>query len=120
MGRDQGKGLLITSVLLVALLIACIGAAHIATAQKAQYSYPSPSGRFILQSVLLAPWSDLAYIRVIDTQATGSTFRTPLYGQQYTDMRLHEDEKTVGTYWIDFDSWLNIFISNTPYRIIEN
>ena len=103
--------------------------------REAQVSIPSPSNRFILQSVPLASWSDLAYLRVTDTQAPQGVFRTPLYSKQYTDMRPHEDEKTVGTYWIDFDkqeqtfeigipewrdSWLNIFISNTPYRISEN
>ncbi|WJN59630.1 hypothetical protein OH686_12835 [Pseudomonas sp. SO81] len=88
-----------------------------------------------MQNVLLAPWSDLAYIRVIDTQAPASTFRTPLYDKHYTDMRSHEDDRAVGVVWFDFDkqqqtfeigvpewqsSWLNLFISNTPYRIIEN
>ncbi|UYP30607.1 hypothetical protein OEG79_00500 [Pseudomonas sp. Z8(2022)] len=121
------------------LLLLFWGAVHIATTQKAQYSYPSPSGRFVLQSVLLAPWlgswNDLAYIRVIDTHAPGSAYRTPLYDKHYTDMRSHEDDRTVGIVWFDFDkqqqtfeigvpewqdSWLNRFISNTPYRIIEN
>lgn len=121
------------------LLLLIWGSVHIATTQKAQYSYPSPSGRFILQSVLLAPWlgswNDLAYIRVIDTHAPGSAYRTPLYDKHYTDMRSHEDDRTVGIVWFDFDkqqqtfeigvpewrdSWLNRFISNTPYRIIEN
>lgn len=103
--------------------------------REAQVSIPSPSNRFILQSVPLASWSDLAYLRVTDTQPPQDVFRTPLYNKQYTDMRPHEDEKTVGTYWIDFnkheqtfeigipewqDSWLNMFISNTPYRISEN
>lgn len=121
------------------LLLLFLGAVHIAITQNAQYSYPSPSGKFILQNVLLAPWlgpwCDLAYIRVIDTQAPESTFRTPLYDKHYTDMRSHEDDRTVGIIWFDFDkqqqtfeigvpewqdSWLNLFISNTPYRIIEN
>jgi hypothetical protein len=123
----------------ISLLLLLFGAVHIATTQEAQYSYPSPSGRFIFQNVLLAPWlgpwCDLAYIRVIDTQAPGSTFRTPLYDRHYTDMRSHEDDKTVGIIWFNFDkqqqsftigvpdwqeSWLNIFISNTPYQILEN
>jgi hypothetical protein len=89
----------------------------------------------VLLAPWLGPWCDLAYIRVIDTQAPGSTFRTPLYDRHYTDMRSHEDDKTVGIIWFNFDkqqqsftigvpdwqeSWLNIFISNTPYQILEN
>ncbi|MBC9248661.1 hypothetical protein A9179_00085 [Pseudomonas alcaligenes] len=121
------------ALLLTALVL--FGVIHTAATQEAQYSYPSPSGRFILQNVLLPPWSDLAYVRFIDTQAPDSTFRTPLYDKHYTDMRSHEDDKTVGIIWFDFDkqqqtfeigvpewqdSWLNLFISNTPYHIIEN
>ena len=126
--RNIAAALLLTA-------LALFGVVHAATTQEAQYSYSSPSGRFVLQNVLLPPWSDLAYLRVIDTQVPGSSFRTPLYDKHYTDMRSHEDERTVGIVWFDFDkqqqsfeigvpewqnSWLNLFISNTPYRIIEN
>lgn len=124
-----------TLLLPAALMLVFFGAVHTILNRDAEVSIHSPSGRFILQSVPLASWSDLAYLRVTDTQAPQGVFRTPLYSKQYTDMRPHEDEKTVGTYWIDFDkqeqtfeigipewrdSWLNIFISNTPYRISEN
>ncbi|WP_313116453.1 hypothetical protein [Ectopseudomonas guguanensis] len=124
-----------TVVLLATTALVLFGAAHTAINRDAQISIQSPSSRFILQNVSLAPWSNLAYIRVIDTQAPGSTFRTPLYDKHYTDMRSHEDDRTVGIVWFDFDkqqqtfeigvpewqdSWLNRFISNTPYRIIEN
>lgn len=125
----------VTLLLPTALVLVFFGAAYVAINRDAQISIRSPSGRFILQSVPLAPWSDLAYLRITDTQNPQSVFRTPLYDKQYTDMRPHEDEWTVGTYWIDFDkqertfeigvpewrdSWLNGFISNTPYWINEN
>lgn len=121
--------------LLVPTALLLFGAVHTAINHDAQVSIQSPSGRFILENVSLAPWSNLAYIRVIDTQAPASTFRTPLYDGHYTDMRSHEDDRTVGIVWFDFDkeqqsfeigvpewqdSWLNLFISNTPYRVIEN
>lgn len=123
------------ALLLAAVLVACVGAVQATLHRESQVSVYSPSGRFIVQNVLLTPWSDLAYIRVIDTQAPDSTFRTPLYDKHYTDMRSHEDDRAVGVVWFDFDkqqqtfeigvpewqdSWLNLFISNTPYRIIEN
>ena len=128
-----------TLLLPISLLLLLFGAVHIATNQEAQYSYSSPSGKYIFQSVLLAPWlgswCDLAYIRVIAPQAPDSTFRSPLYDKHYTDMRSHEDDNTVGIIWFDFDkqqhsfeigvpdwqdSWMNLFISNTPYQVIEN
>ncbi|HSX69883.1 MAG TPA: hypothetical protein VLF16_03035 [Pseudomonas sp.] len=121
--------------LLVPTALILFGAVHTAINRDAQVSIKSPSGRFILENVSLAPWSELAYIRVIDTQAPESTFRTPLYDKHYTDMRSHEDDRTVGIVWFDFDkeqqsfeigvpewqdSWMNLFISNTPYRVTEN
>ncbi|MCC6075343.1 hypothetical protein ACFPTX_01830 [Pseudomonas sp. GCM10022188] len=130
-GRSLTLGAFVSALLLAAYFGVIQGALH----RQAQVSIPSPSNRFILEKVSLAPWSDLAYMRIIDTLTPASEFRTPLYDQQYTDMRPHEDGKVVGTYWIDFDkqeqtfeigipewrdSWLNIFISNTPYRISEN
>ncbi|MEO4049127.1 hypothetical protein AAFN46_18835 [Pseudomonas sp. CAU 1711] len=123
------------ALLLAAVLVACVGAVQAALHRESKVSVYSPSGRFIVQNVSLAPWSDLAYIRVIDTQAPASSFRSPLYDKHYTDMRSHEDDSTVGIVWFDFDkqqrtfeigvpewqdSWLNLFISNTPYRVIEN
>ena len=77
----------------------------------------------------------MAYLRVIDTQEPGKIYRTPLYDTQSLDMRTFEDAAKVGITWIDFDrknktftismpqweeSWLNIFISNTPYKVLEN
>ncbi len=77
----------------------------------------------------------MAYLRVIDTQEPEKTYRTPLYDTQSLDMRAFEDEAEVGITWIYFDrknktftismpqweeSWLNIFISNTQYNVLEN
>ncbi|VXD04203.1 conserved hypothetical protein [Pseudomonas sp. 8Z] len=65
----------------------------------------------------------------------GVVFRSPLYSLQSLDMRSHEDDMVVGIVWIDFfkhsrtfsigapewnEHWLNVFISNTPYEVIEN
>lgn len=134
------KKLSLSLLLPVSLLLMLSGwVVHVFTTQEAQYSYASPSGRYIFQNVLLMPWlgawCDLAYIRVIDTQLPDVAFRTPLYNRNYTDMRAHEDDKIVGVVWFDFDkqkhffrvgvpdwqdNWLNIFISNTPYEIVKN
>lgn len=77
----------------------------------------------------------MAYLRVIDSKEPGKVYRTPLYDTQSLDMRTFEDDAEVGITWISFEkkdkafvismpqweeSWLNIFISNTPYEILEN
>ncbi|RMQ42165.1 hypothetical protein ALQ04_00996 [Pseudomonas cichorii] len=77
----------------------------------------------------------MGYLRVIDTQEPAKVYRTPLYDTQSMDLRAFENEKEVGVSWVDFDrqektftisvpqweeSWLNIFISNTPYTHLEN
>lgn len=50
-------------------------------------------------------------------------------------MRVYEDSQTVGVTWVDFqkdmkvfliaipdweDHWINIFISDTPYTVLQN
>lgn len=77
----------------------------------------------------------MAYLRVIDSKEPEKVYRTPLYDTQALDMRTFEDDAEVGITWISFEkkdkafvismpqweeSWLNIFISNTPYEILEN
>lgn len=96
------------------------------------------SGRYILQNVPVGGvlgFGGMAYLRVIDRQHPEQVYRTPLYSTQSLDMRLAEDESSVGVYWLYFNkkektfdiampqwewSWMNIFISNTPYVHLEN
>jgi len=107
-------------------------------------SYPassiviSPSGRYILENVRVGKiltLGGLAYLRVVDRQNPQEVYRTPLYDTQSLDMRVTEDDVTVGIAWIYFNRgnktfdiampqweshWLNMFISNTPYVYLEN
>ncbi|WP_123426143.1 hypothetical protein [Pseudomonas brassicacearum] len=96
------------------------------------------SGRYILQNVPVGGilgLGGMAYLRVIDRERPEKAYRTPLYSTQLLDMRLFEDDKSVGVYWLYFNKkeetfdiampqwewhWLNIFISNTPYVHLEN
>ncbi|MCF5167023.1 hypothetical protein GIW45_23880 [Pseudomonas congelans] len=102
-------------------------------------NYPSnvitvdTSGRYLLQNVPVGGilgLSGMAYLRVIDRENPGEVYRTPLYSTQLLDMRLYEDDKSVGVYWLYFNKnektfdiampqwewhWLNLFVSNTPY-----
>ncbi|MBB3241129.1 hypothetical protein FHW68_002649 [Pseudomonas sp. Tn43] len=98
----------------------------------------SPSGRYILENVRVGKiftLGGMAYLRVIDRQHPQEVYRTPLYDTQSLDMRVTEDDSTVGIAWIYFNRaqktfdiampqweshWLNMFISNTPYVHLEN
>jgi hypothetical protein len=85
-------------------------------------------------SSLLTP-RDFVYLRFTDLNNPNQVYRTPLFSELELDMRADEDEKTVGVVFIEFDKsskaftlglsspkkhWLNFFISNTPYRVLEN
>lgn len=96
------------------------------------------SGRYLLQNVPVGGilgLGGMAYLRVVDKEHPEKAYRTPLYSTQSLDMRLFEDDKSVGVYWLYFNKeektfeiampqwewhWLNLFISNTPYVHLEN
>jgi hypothetical protein len=119
----------------LALLIYCVNAM---LGYPASTTKVSPSGRYVMENVRVGKifmLGGMAYLRVMDTQEPGKTYRTPLYDTQSLDMRAFEDEAEVGITWIYFDrknktftismpqweeSWLNMFISNTPYKVLEN
>lgn len=105
--------------------------------RKASSFVVSESGSYLIENVpvrgLLAPFEDLAYLRVTDKRDSNTVFRSPLYSRNTVDMSSHEDDVIVGIVWIDFykrdqhfgirvpdwkTHWLNSFISNTPYEIV--
>lgn len=107
--------------------------------RQASSSVTSESGRYLIENVpvdgALVAFEDLAYLRITDKDAPDTVFRSPLYSQQSLDMRSYEDNVTVGIVWIDFlklnqsfsirvpdwkERWLNNFISNTPYEVVED
>lgn len=120
---------------LVAVLAYCVCNILGYSASTTQFS---PSGRYVMENVRVGKvfmLGGMAYLRVMDTQEPGKTYRTPLYDTQSLDMRAFENEAEVGITWIYFDrknktftismpqweeSWLNMFISNTPYKVLEN
>jgi hypothetical protein len=126
------------SFFLVASLVLLIYCVNAMLKFPASTTKVSPSGRYVMENVRVGRifmLGGMAYLRVIDTQEPGKVYRTPLYDTQSLDMRAFEDEDEVGITWIDFDrknktftismpqweeSWLNIFISNTPYTHMEN
>jgi len=107
--------------------------------RQASSSVTSESGRYLMENVpvdsALVAFEDLAYLRITDKEFPKTVFRSPLYSKQSLDMRSYEDDTTVGIVWIDFlkrnqsfsirvpdwkERWLNNFISNTPYEVVED
>lgn len=107
--------------------------------RQASSAVTSISGRYLMENVpvdgALVAFEDLAYLRITDKAFSKTVFRSPLYSQQSLDMRSYEDDATVGIVWIDFlkrdqsfsirvpdwkERWLNSFISNTPYEVVED
>jgi len=106
--------------------------------RSASVSDVSPSGKYIIESVsassLLTPRGTV-YLRIIDRDHVSQVYRSPIFSQDSLDMRFREDDATVGVVFIEMDKatkkytlwlsgtkehWLNFFISNTPYEILEN
>ncbi|VVO95141.1 hypothetical protein [Pseudomonas fluorescens] len=106
--------------------------------RAASVSDVSPSGKYIIESVsastLLTP-RNTVYLRIKDRDHADQVYRSPIFSQDALDMRFREDEGAVGVVFIEMDKatkkytlwisgteehWLNFFISNTPYEILEN
>jgi hypothetical protein len=122
-------------LVLIALLVYCVNSM---LGYPASTTTASPSGRYTIENVRVGRifmLGGMAYLRVIDSKEPGKVYRTPLYDTQSLDMRTFEDDAEVGITWITFEkkdkafiismpqweeNWLNIFISNTPYEILEN
>ena len=126
------------AVVLIALVILLIVVVNKMRNYPANVTNVDTSGRYILENVPVGRiWTlgGMAYLRVIDRENPEKAYRTPLYSTQSLDMRLYEDDKSVGVYWLYFNKkeqtfdiampqwewhWLNLFISNTPYTHLEN
>lgn len=122
-------------LVLIASLVYCVNAM---LGYSASTTTASPSGRYTIENVRVGRifmLGGMAYLRVVDSKNPGKVYRTPLYDTQSLDMRTFEDDAEVGITWIAFEkkdkafiismpqweeNWLNIFISNTPYEILEN
>lgn len=132
------KGVRRAIILLVVLSVLLFSVVNTMKNYPASSTVVSPSGRYILENVRVGrilTLGGMAYLRVIDRQNPQEIYRTPLYDTQSLDMRVTEDDETVGIAWIYFNRdkktfdiampqweshWLNMFISNTPYVHIEN
>ncbi|WP_454846752.1 MULTISPECIES: hypothetical protein [Pseudomonas] len=132
------KHMIFAVALVVSLAVAIAIVVNGVLTRSPDVSKKSPSGQYLIESVpassLLTP-RDFVYLRFTDLNNPSQVYRTPLFSELELDMRADEDEKTVGVVFIEFDKsskaftlglsspkkhWLNFFISNTPYRVLEN
>lgn len=127
--------IILSFVLMFALLVYCVNAM---LGFPASTTKASPSGGYIIENVRVGRifmLGGMAYLRIIDSKEPNKVYRSPLYDTQSLDMRAYEDDAEIGITWIDFnkknkeftismpqweESWLNFFISNTPYEVIPN
>lgn len=98
----------------------------------------SPSGDYLIESVpassLFTP-RDAVYLRFTDLRDTDRIYRTPLFSDISLDMQTEEGHSTVGIIFIQFNKesrhftlalpkprelWLDFFVSNTPYKVLES
>ncbi|MCG3692713.1 hypothetical protein [Aliarcobacter butzleri] len=133
------KKFLLATTLIIIITILLALQIHTFLNRPANSSTTSKSGRYLMENVhvngILVGFEKLGYLRITDKEIPGAVFRSPLYDLQSLDMRSYEDNLTVGIVWVDFlktdhsfiiaspdwsEHWLNIFISNTPYEVIEN
>ena len=131
---------LLTSVAIVVVLLLVIFAVAVyeLLSRKAYVSVVSPSGKYIIESVagasLLTP-RETVYLRFYERENPAHVYRTPLFPELALDMRAREDEAEVGVVFIYLDKkantfslalsrpdehWMNRFISNTSYMLMEN
>ncbi|MCG3663178.1 hypothetical protein L5F37_07190 [Aliarcobacter butzleri] len=133
------KKFLLATTLITTITILLALQIHTFLNRPANSSTTSKSGRYLMENVhvngILVGFEKLGYLRITDKEIPEAVFRSPLYDLQSLDMQSYEDNLTVGIVWVDFlkieqsfiiaspnwsEHWLNIFISNTPYEVIEN
>lgn len=126
------------AALLASLVIAVAFVVNGVLSRAPDISKKSPSGQYLIESIpassLLTP-RDSVYLRFTDLNNPARTYRTPLFSDVSLDMNADEDDEAVGVVFIELDKgskeftlalsnprkhWLDLFISNTPYKVLEN
>lgn len=132
------KFFLSLAALLVSFLIAVAFIVNGVLSRAPDVSKKSPYGHYLIESVpassLLTP-RDSVYLRFTDLNNPGHVYRTPLFSDVSLDMNADESDDAVGVVFIMLDKkskeftlalsnprkhWLDLFISNTPYKVLAN
>ncbi|WP_064600469.1 hypothetical protein [Pseudomonas sp. DR 5-09] len=127
-----------SAALFASLIAAVILIVNGVLIRASDVSKKSPSGQYLIESVpagsILTP-RDSVYLRFTDLNDPGRVYRTPLFSDVSLDMSADEDEETVGVIFIALSKkskqftlalsnprkhWMDFFISNTPYKVLEN
>lgn len=105
--------------------------------REASESFLSGSGRYRIECVdvlFLYFYSQYAYFRFTEVSKPVRVYRSRVV-RDNIDLSSFEDSKQVGVVWLDFEkdthrftlgypqwreSWINLFISNTPYTVQPN
>jgi hypothetical protein len=105
--------------------------------RKASESFLSGSGKYRIECVdvlFLYFYSQYSYFRFTEVSKPVRVCRSPVV-RDNIDLSSFEDSKQVEVVWLDFEkdthrftlgypqwreSWINVFISNTPYTVQPN
>jgi hypothetical protein len=127
----------IFAVLSILILGAVVGLLRVNIGRGAGAELVSQSGRYKIESVnVLFPYvyDNYVYFRVIDLDNPSQIYRSPIV-RDGVDFHSFENSREVGVVWLGFnkrthefhvsfpgwhESWINLFISNTPYTVITD
>lgn len=125
------------AVLSILILGAVVGLLRANIGRGAGAELLSQSGRYKIESVnVLFPYvyDNYVYFRVIDLDNPSQIYRSPIV-RDGVDFHSFENAREVGVVWLGFnkrthefnvsfpgwqESWINLFISNTPYTVITD
>jgi hypothetical protein len=120
--------------LILAMLVVMI---RLNVTKEASVAFVSQSGKYRIEAVkVIFPYiyDHYFYFRVIELANPSLTYRSPIV-RDGIDLHSFESALQVGIVWLDFnkvthqfdlsypewsESWLNLFISNTPYTVLPN
>jgi hypothetical protein len=127
--------LLVYVLAIIAIAMISLAKYNTSRASLADFSFSSDYRLEYVPVVLPYTYIQYAYIRITDVAHPDHVYRSPIAAALDIDVKGFETDKKINMGWLVFDkekhsfllafpswreSWINLFISNTPYAVIEN
>jgi hypothetical protein len=132
------KSIIVVVLVCMFMLLAMFSLAQYNIYKDAEIKIVSLSGDYRIEYVTVElpyTYKRYAYVRFIELINPGKVYRSPIALADVIDLESFETKGEVGVVWLMFDkekhkfrmgfpqwreSWLNLFISNTPYSAPSN